>query len=151
MEELRATVLVKLLQVLPARARPKWAWRVRDKGSAQWVLSLPGAGRTLSRAELQEVVARHLCVHSPACVGRVGLQVGTRGAVVDPFGDAVGAAQGLVGDTWRIRHDTVKLELCRLLQWAGVGYRCEVFGEFAHLVPPGVLACRGQEETGPCP
>ena len=56
LEELRAMVLVKLLQVLPARARPKWAWRVRDKGSAQWVLSLPGAGRTLSRAELQEVV-----------------------------------------------------------------------------------------------
>ena len=41
----------------------------------------------------------------------------------------------LHGDTWRIKHDTVKAELNRLCVWSSLPATCEVFGLFSHLIP----------------
>ena len=58
-----------------------------------------------------EAVCSHICLPSPACRDRVGEKVGK--AVVDLYGDKV-MATTLQGDTWRIKHDTVKSEVNRL-------------------------------------
>ena len=69
---------------------------------------------------------------SPACCNRVGERIGR--STVDLYGDKVMAAQ-LPGDTWRIRHDTIKIELNRLMLWCSMRSTCEVFGLFSHLIP----------------
>ena len=60
-------------------------------------------------------------------------------AVVDLYGDKVMAAP-LHGDTWRIRHDTVKAEINRLCVWSKLPATCEVFGLFSYLIPQAELS-----------
>ena len=51
----------------------------------------------------------HLFLPSLACKGVVGQRVGTRGAVAGQFGDEIMCCNQLPGDSWRWRHDEVKL------------------------------------------
>ena len=88
------------------------------------------------------------------CAYQVQYRVGERlGRVcVDLYGDKIMAAQ-LPGDTWRIRHDTVKTELNRLFMWCSMPATCEVFGLFSHLIPQEGLNRleRGRERQGMVP
>ena len=97
-----------------------------------------------------EAVCANLCFPSPACKDRVGEQIGR--CFVDPYGDKVMAAN-LLGDTWQIRHDTVKIELNRLFLWSSMRSTCEVFGLFSHLIPQEGLNRleRGRERQGMVP
>ena len=104
----------------------------------------------LSSNVFSEAVCSNLCLPSPACRDRVGERVGK--VNVDLFGDSVMAAQ-LPGDTWRIRHDTVKIELNRLFFWSSMPSTCEVFGLFSNLIPQEGLNRleRGRERQGMVP
>ena len=105
-ERLRGLVLNKALEIHENQAaRPVWVWPQRDKLSSAWLLSLPGPHNGLSAEIFSEAVCASLCLPSPVCRDRVGERLGR--FTVDAFGDKVMAAQ-LPGDTWRIRHDTVK-------------------------------------------
>ena len=97
-----------------------------------------------------EAACSHLCLPSPACRDRVGEKVGK--SVVDIFGDKVMSAM-LPGDTWRIKHDTVKSELNRLCTWSKLPAVCEVFGLFSHLIPQEGLNRmeRGRKRQGLVP
>ena len=78
-----------------------------------------------------------MCLPSPACKDRVGEKIGN--SKVDMFGDAL-KREKLAGDGWRIRHDRVKMEILRLLDWSGVVATCEVYGLFQHLIPQEALS-----------
>ena len=54
--------------------------------------------------------------------------------MVDSFGDNVRSAR-MEEDGFRERHDILKRVLTNLAQWGKLRVRCEVFGEFASLIP----------------
>ena len=82
-------------------------------------------------------MAARLCLHSPAVVasGMIGRPVGRNGAIIDAFGDAIVCCRDLVGDTWRQRHDTVKLAIGRECMASHLPHDIEVYGLFSHLLP----------------
>ena len=132
-EKLRGSVLKKALELQPNQlTRAVTVWPQVDKLSSAWLLSYPGPHTGMPAAVFSEATCSHLCLPSPACRDRVGEKVGK--TVVDIFGDKVMAAR-LHGDTWRIKHDTVKSELNRLCTWSKLPAVCEVFGLFSHLIP----------------
>ena len=57
------------------------------------------------------------------------------------------------GDGFRLRDDAIKMKIKSLLQWAGVRAECEVFNEFAALIPQQGLnrMQRGQRRQGLVP
>ena len=133
LEQLRHAVLTEGLTRFPNRtARPVWTWNQRDKLSGQWLLALPGPHTGLSAAAFSEAMCNHLCLPSPACSQVVGRRVGKM--TVDLWGDAV-TSQSLPGDGWRVKHDSIKLELKRLMRWCKLPNTCEVFNLFSHLIP----------------
>ena len=132
-EKLRGSVLSKALTQYPdQQARPVMVWPQMDKLSSAWLLAYPGPHTGLNALVFSEAVCSHLCLPSPSCRDRVGEKVGK--TVVDIFGDKV-MATTMHGDTWRIKHDTVKMELNRLCVWSSLPSTCEVFGLFSHLIP----------------
>jgi hypothetical protein len=66
--------------------------------------------------------------------------------VVDQFGDAVTCAK-LPFDTWRHKHDDIKVAIVERLHHAHVECDAEVFGLFRHLVPTEVMDRGGELET----
>ena len=88
---------------------------------------------------------------SPACAGLLGRPVVGQ-ARVCKYGDSVTSAQ-MRGDGFRLRHDGIKMVIKSLLQWAGVRAECEVFNEFAGLIPQQGLnrIQRGQRRQGLVP
>ena len=88
---------------------------------------------------------------SPACAGLQGQPVVGQ-ARVCRYGDSVTNAH-MRGDGFRLRHDGVKMKIKSLLQWAGVRAECEVFNEFAGLIPQQGLnrIQRGQRRQGLVP
>ena len=113
--------------------RPVWAWLQRDKLSAAWLQALPGPDTSLSSAEFSEAAAAALCLPSPACSDRLGHVI--RGAqVVDLYGESV-LCTITAGDHYRKRHDSYKMRLLQLCQWAGVDAEVEVFNLFAGSIP----------------
>ena len=68
----------------------------------------------------------HLFLPSIACKEVVGQRVGARGAVAGPFGDELMCAQ-LPGDSWRWRHDEVKLCLMNICNDSKIRADAEVF------------------------
>ena len=150
-EVLRGSVLSKALEAYPDQAaRPVWVWPQMDKLSAAWLLALPGPQNGLTSAVFSEAMCMNLCLPSPACRDRVGESIGR--TKVDQFGDKVMSAH-LPGDSWRIRHDTVKIELNRLFMWSNMRATCEVFGLFSHLIPQEGLNRieRGRQRQGMVP
>ena len=143
--------LTKALEMHPNQlARPVKIWPQMDKLSTSWLLSLPGPHNGLSATIFSEAVCLNLGLPSPACCEKVGQRLGR--VTVDYYGDKVMSAQ-LPGDTWRIRHDTVKIELNRLMMWSSMPSTCEVFGLFSHLIPQEGLNRleRGRERQGMVP
>ena len=100
----------------------------------------------MSAAVFREALSSHLCLPSPAIRdgGWEGKAVGTRGALIDKFGDAVMGCSEICGDTWRRRHDAVKQAVVQESLLSGVQVDCEVFGLFADLLP-AVLVREGGE------
>ena len=70
---------------------------------------------------------------SPACAPMIGERLGNGGRVCQ-WGDTVANAV-MAGDGWRIRHDSMKMLLRRLLVWAGIPVSCELFNLFASCIP----------------
>ena len=70
-----------------------------------------------------------------ACKEVVGQRLGAGGAVAGPFGDELMCAH-LVGDSWRWRHDEIKLCIVNMCNESKVRAEAEVFGQFRDLLPP---------------
>ena len=115
-EGLRASLLSKSLEMHPDQsARPVWVFPQFDKLSSPWILSLPGPETGLTSPVFREALATRLCLPSPACAERVGQQiVGPGSPIVDVFGDTVNCCSRIPGDSWRIKHDTIKKVLMDL-------------------------------------
>ena len=64
-----------------------------------------------------------------------------------PFGDEVMCA-ALPGDSWRWRHDTVKLCLMNICNDAKIRCDAEVFGLFRDLIPPELTVEGGELQYG---
>ena len=137
-DELRAGVLTEVFRrhTNPNQKQVK-AWLNRDKLSSAWLLSLPGPQTSLSNAEFSEALALILGMPSPACKERLGEKVGKK--CVDLYGDNV-VSEVLPGDHWRIRHDSIKMTINSVCQWARVPSTVEVWGLFSHLIPSQALS-----------
>ena len=132
-------------------ARPVLAYPLLDKLSTAWKLSLPGVTNGLSTTASREVMAQHLCLPSPACQSILGQPVGTRGAVVGPFGDELMMTY-LTQDTWMIRHDALKTTIVNMRNEVKMPVDCEVFGLFRDLIPAeGRELEFGRQRLGFCP
>ena len=120
-----------------AMVRPVFAYQNLDKLSDPWVQALPGPHTGLTAAVFGEAMAARLCLPSPAVVasGLVGNPVCRGGPTIDQFGDTIVDCKALPGDTWRHRHDTVKVAIGRELLASKVPHDVEVYGLFAHLLP----------------
>ena len=113
--------------------RPVWSWLQRDKLSSAWLQALPGPDSSLTSAEFSEAAAAALCLPSPACMERLGQTVRGR-QVVDLYGENVLCAS-LPGDHFRKRHDSYKMRIFQMSQWAGLDAEVEVFNLFSALIP----------------
>ena len=69
----------------------------------------------------------------------MGRRVGSKGEVIDRFGDKVMCCQEICGDSWRRRHDTLKQHITTETALAAVPLDCEVFGKFSDLLPASLL------------
>ena len=97
----------------------------------------------------------HLCLPTPACHPILGWQVGHQGGGVSPFADELNCAH-LTGDSWRHRHDSLKVALVNTCNQAGVPVDCEVFGIFCDLIPAELAGQGGElqyarQRNGLCP
>ena len=77
----------------------------------------------------------HLFLPSLACKEVVGQRVGTQGAIAGPFGDEIMCCNQLPGDSWRWRHDEVKLCIMKMCNDSKIRADAEVFGLFWDLIP----------------
>ena len=146
-EKLRAAVLAKALQQYPDQtARPVWVYPQFDKLSAAWILATPSPHTHLPSPIFKEAMAAHLCLPSPCCQSQLGQPVGIQGAVVEAFGDTVMCAK-LPFDSWRHRHDDVKVAFVERAHHAKVEVDSEIFGLFRDLVPAGELEQGGELDT----
>ena len=118
MEGLRHKLLTKALAEHPNKdARPVTAYEnvADDKCAGSWLLAIPNRDNCLSTPIFKEAISSHLCLPSPALRegGWVGRPVGSRGVVVDKFGDNILCCHEIPGDSWRHRHDEVKMAVYR--------------------------------------
>ena len=113
-----------------------------DKISQGWILTFPGL-EGFTGPEFSETVARYLCLPSPCCLPKVGVPLGQKGLLVDPFGTNVLSVSNIPGDHYRTRHDKVKTVIHSLCLTSGLIAECEVFGLFRDLIP---VEAMGQEE-----
>ena len=147
-EELREAVLREALLRHPNQtARPAIAYPQLDKLSTAWKLGLPGPTTGLTTPVFREVMALHLFLPSLACKEVVGQRVGARGAVAGHFGDELMCAQ-LPGDSWRWRHDDIKLCIVNICNESKVRAEAEVFGRFRDLLPPHLTEAGGELQYG---
>ena len=77
----------------------------------------------------------HLFLPSLACKGVLGQRVGTQGATAGPFGDEIMCCNQVPGDSWRWRHDEVKLCIMKMCNDSKIRADAEVFGLFRDLLP----------------
>ena len=153
-EELREAVLAEALRRHGDQAaRPVLAYPQLDKLSTAWKLGLPGPTNGLTTRVFREVMAQHLCLPSYACSAIVGQAVGAK--VVGQFGDEVMTAT-LPQDTWRTRHDSLKVVMVNIANEARVPIDCEVFGLFRDLIPAEIMEEGGElgysrQRLGLCP
>ena len=146
-ERLRAAVLSRALELYPDQtARPVWVYPQFDKLSAAWILATPSAHTHLPSPVFREAMVAHLCLPSPCCQSKLGQPVGIQGAVVEAFGDTVMRAK-LPFDSWRHRHDDVKVAFIERAHHAKVEVDSEIFGLFRDLVPAGKMEQGGELET----
>ena len=65
------------------------------------------------------------------CKQVVGQRVGTGGL----FGDEIMCCKQLLGDSWRWRHDEIKLYIVKICNDSKIRAEAEVFGRFRDLIP----------------
>ena len=120
------------------------------KCAGSWLLAIPSRDNCLSSKVFREAISSHLCLESPALRegGWVGRPVGTTGKVIDRFGDSVLCCQEIPGDSWRHRHDTVKMAIYLEAGLAKVPADCEVYGLFGDLLPAALLEEGGELQWG---
>ena len=129
-EQLREAVLKEaLLRHHDQTARPAIAYPQLDKLATAWKLSLPGPSTGLTTPVFKEIMAMHLFLPSPACQEIVSQPVGPKRVAARPFGDEVMTAT-LPGDSWRWRHDALKLCLMNICNESMIRADAEVFGLF---------------------
>ena len=82
-------------------------------------------------------VSTSLCLHSPAVVASntAGRPVCHGGPANDLFGDALMGCKELPGDTWRHRHNTIKVAISRECLASKLPHNVEVYSLFAPLLP----------------
>ena len=155
-EELREAALAEALRRHHDQAaRPVRAYPQLDKLSTAWKLALPGPTNGLSSPVFREIMAQHLCLPSPACASIQGQRAGAHGGIVGPFGDELMTAH-LPQDSWRTRHDLLKLELVKIANDARVPVEVEVFGLFRDIIPAEEFEDGGslrycRQRNGLCP
>ena len=108
---------------------------------------MPGY-KGFTQAEFSETVARFLCLPSPCCQTKVGESLGQHGLQLDSYGDNLMSATNIPGDSFRIRHDTIKTVLNSFCMTSGIRAECEVYGLFKHLIPTQALEDEGCLERG---
>ena len=152
-EGLRHQMLEKALKTHPDRdARPVTVYQnvSDDKCAGSWLLAIPSRDNCLSTKVFREAMSSHLCMGSPALRDGnwIGRPVGTQGEVIDRFGDAVLCCHEIPGDSWRHRHDTVKMAVYLEAGLAKVPVDCEVYGLFGDLLPAALLEEGGELQWG---
>ena len=152
-EALRHKLLVPALQAHPDReARPVTVYQnvADDKCAGSWPLAIPSRDNCLSTPVFKEALSAHLCLESPSlwAGGWVGRTVGTRGEVIDRFGDSILCCNEIPGDSWRHRHDTLKMAIYMEACLAKVPVDCEVYGLFGDLLPAALLEEGGELQWG---
>ena len=148
-EGMRHKLLTLALKRHPDReARPVTVFPniSEDKCAGSWLLATPSPDLSLSAKIFREAFSAHLSLPSPELRdgGWVGRPVGTRGVVVDKFGDNIMCSNQIPGDSWRTRHDTIKQRIVLEAALAKVPTDCEVYGLFSDLLP-AVLEAEGGE------
>ena len=128
-------------------ARPAIAYPQLDKLTTAWKLSLPGPTTGLTTPVFKEVMAMHLFLPSPACREIVGQPVGPKRVAARAFGDEVMTAT-LPGDSWRWRHDALKLCLMNICNESMIRADAEVFGLFRDLIPAELTNRGGDLQYG---
>ena len=105
---------------------------------------------SLSTPVFREAISAHLCLSSPGLRegGWVGQQVETRGEVIDKFGDSVLCCKEIPGDSWRHRHDEIKIAIHKEACLSKVPVDCEVYGEFSDLLPAALREEGGELQWG---
>ena len=147
LEDLRYHAMTRCLELHQDRlARPVFAYQNIDNLSNGWVQALPGPRTGLSATVFGEALAARLCLHSPAVVASstVGRPVCRGGPANDLFGDALMCCKELPGDTWRHRHDTIKVAISRECLASKLPHDVEVYGLFAPLLP-AVVTQQGED------
>ena len=73
---------------------------VSDECAGSWLLAIPTRDNCQSAPVFRETLSPHLCLAYPALRkgGWVGKPVGTKGQVIDKFGDAVLCCHEIPGD-----------------------------------------------------
>ena len=152
-ESLRHQLLERALAAHPDRdARPVTVYQnvSDDKCAGSWLLAIPSRDNCLSSPVFKEALSAHLCLPSPSVRqgGWVGKPVGTKGQVIDKFGDSILCSAEIPGDSWRHRHDTVKMAIYQEACLSKVPADCEVYGLFGDLLPAALLEEGGELQWG---
>ena len=148
-EDHRHLTIARCLELHQDRlARPVFAYQNLDLLSNPWIQALPGPRTGLSPPVFVESMAARLCLHSPAMVssGLVGTPVCRGGPIIDPLGDTLNGCKKLPGDSWRHKHDTIKVAIARECLASKLPHDVEVYGLFAHLLPVVVTRQGGDLE-----
>ena len=132
-ESLHTEAVLKALETHHDRlARPVRMFHQRDKVSQAWLSALPSPLSLIPSPEFTEAMAWHLFLPSPACAPHVGSMVKRK--PMDPFGEVLMCAT-LPFDSWRLRHDRIKLELQSIALDSGANVDTEPYSLFSHLIP----------------
>ena len=67
--------------------------------------------------------------------------------MVDTFGDNLLSMQKMPGDSYKNKHDKVKIVLNRLYLTSNIKAECEVFDAFRDLIPAQALEREGSTRT----
>ena len=96
----------------------------------------------------KEVMAQALCLPSLSCSSILGQVASTQRGVIGPFGDELQCALGLTQDTWRTRHNSLKVVMVNIANDARVPINCEVFGLFRDLILAALMEEGGELRYG---
>ena len=121
-----------------------------DKCAGSWLLATPSPDLSLSARVFREAFSAHLSLPSPELRdgGWVGKPVGTKGDLVDPYGDKVMCCTQIPGDSWRTKHDTVKQQIVIEAALVKIPTDCEVYGMFSDLLPAALEEVGGELQWG---
>ena len=116
-----------------------------------WELAIGNPDLSLSARVFREAFSSsHLCLPSPELRdgGWAGRPVGSKGDVVEKFGDSVMCCNQIPGNSWRTRHDTIKQHIVTEAALSKVPTECEVYGMFSDLLPAALEQEGGELQWG---